>query len=261
MRATISSCGRPGEEVKAICGLLARPVTLMPTSTSSMSLVATRSICGLGGRLAGEGDMAAGRAGSGGRRGRRCRGSARPRRRSRASRSCPGRAGRALPFGFEAHAGDEDAVVGVEADVEPPDARHAGVGRFCARRSAAARRGGGRRRAAAPRRRPGGRSGSGPRRGRASPEIEAPLRLLTMARLPVAVAPISSLRASRAFWNLSRRSIGKPAAEARPIVPRAVDRAVAGAAGERDDLELRAGEAAVDGEIGDPRPVGLVDDR
>ena len=50
MRETISSCGRPGEEVKAICGLFERPVTLIPTSTPSMSLVATRSICGLGGR-------------------------------------------------------------------------------------------------------------------------------------------------------------------------------------------------------------------
>ena len=33
MRETISSCGRPGEEVKAICGLFDRPLTLRPTVT------------------------------------------------------------------------------------------------------------------------------------------------------------------------------------------------------------------------------------
>ena len=96
-----------------------------------MSLVATRSIVGLGGRLAGEGDMAAVEpeaaageaqgaadqidlAGDLGRRGRALDAQVRP------------------PFGFEAHAGDEDAVVGVEADVEPPDARHAGRRPLCA---------------------------------------------------------------------------------------------------------------------------------
>jgi hypothetical protein len=43
-----------------------------------------------------------------------------------------------------------------------------------------------------------------------------------MARLPVAVAPISSLRASWAFWKSSRTSIGNPAADASPIEPRPV---------------------------------------
>jgi hypothetical protein len=46
----ISSCGRPGLEVKAICGLLALPETLMLTVTSLMSALATMSSRGLGGR-------------------------------------------------------------------------------------------------------------------------------------------------------------------------------------------------------------------
>ena len=124
-----------------------------------------------------------------------------------------------LPFRFEAHAGDEDPVVGVEADVEPPDARHAGIGRFRARRR--------QRLAAAAHAGELGHLGRGLADDLVAhlaqielPVIEAPLRSLTMARLPVATAPISSLRASRAFWNSSLRSIGKPAAEARPIVPR-----------------------------------------
>ena len=112
MRETISSCGRPGEEVKAICGLFERPVTLMPTSTLSMSLVAARSICGLGGRsptkvdlaavepeaAAGEAQRAADQLDLADELGRR--------------RRAPGRADPRPPFGFEAHAGDEDAVVG-----------------------------------------------------------------------------------------------------------------------------------------------------
>ena len=61
------------------------------------------------------------------------------------------------PFGFEAHAGDEQAVVGAQPEVELPDARR-GVRPAGWRRrpSAAARPCGERRRARPPGRRPGG---------------------------------------------------------------------------------------------------------
>ena len=47
-------------------------------------------------------------------------------------------------------------------------------------------------------------------------------RLLVIAISPVTVAPRLSLRASWAFWKLRRMSIGKPAAEAKPTLPRPV---------------------------------------
>ena len=102
------------------------PAMTMPTSTLSMSAVATRSSRG-------------GRAPSNvtSPRSKRKRRPARPNV-PRIIRTWPTsssvvvvpRARRlaVAPFGFHAHAGDVDAVVGAKLDVELPDARHAGVG-------------------------------------------------------------------------------------------------------------------------------------
>ena len=74
------------------------------------------------------------------------------------------------------------------------------------------------------------------------------------------VAPILSLRASWASFEPEtdvHRVAGRRGEADRAG---AADRALAGAAGELGDLQLGAGEAALERELADPRPVGLVDE-